>query len=167
MKSAGPSAFAAATGIFGRGFGSRKFQEFVDRFGVKGVLMLADMPPKNAYQYLLESGVAEITAKQFAKGLKPFMKWLDKNGVVFKAAPKIKAVGNKLANQVLYFTGFRDTALAEECVKQGGTVASSFSSKTTMLVVKDATVSNTKTANAEAKGIKVVAAAKLRKELGL
>jgi NAD-dependent DNA ligase len=70
------------------------------------------------------------------------------------AVVKVKADG-KLKDQVVLFTGFHPKDLEEATVREGGTLADTWGKKVTILVIKDASVSNEKTKKAAAAGIPV------------
>jgi NAD-dependent DNA ligase len=70
-----------------------------------------------------------------------------------------------MKGQVVLFTGFHPKDLEAEVVKQGGELADSFGKKVTLLVIKDATVSNEKTKKALAAGINVLTAEQFSKVL--
>jgi NAD-dependent DNA ligase len=70
-----------------------------------------------------------------------------------------------MKDQVILFTGFHPKDLEEAVVREGGKLVDTWSGKITILVVKDADVSNEKTKKAAAAGIPVMTADQFKKRL--
>lgn len=87
------------------------------------------------------------TAKAFYDNIKPYIK---------QSSDTSGTTSGNLANKIIVFTGFRDTVLEEEIVKQGGTVSNTLSKNVSMVVTKDDTVVTTKIAKAKKLGIEIV-----------
>jgi len=63
---------------------------------------------------------------------------------------------NDLNGKNILLTGFRDKEITNFIERSGGTVKSSISGTTNLLIVKDSSTSNKKTQVAEQKGIKII-----------
>ena len=91
-------------------------------------------------------GFDQITAKQFAQNLPKFKEFFNKlNDIydvtdfkVYKSTIK-KSNKSKLNEKKIVFTGFRDKELEQQIIELGGTVSTSISSKTDIVIYGDAT----------------------------
>ena len=150
--------WAVGSGIFGRGIGTKRTE------------LAFHIVPKNleASAALVEA-VAEIpgwsreSAVGFVENLPTFKRFIDSLGIKPKVATPVKAASQgKLKGQVVLFTGFHPKDLEAAVVAQGGELADTFGKKVTILVVKDASVSNGKTEKALATGVAVKTADQFR-----
>ena len=64
--------------------------------------------------------------------------------------------GNKFAGMVVVFTGVRNSEMESEITTNGGTVGSSISGKTNLLVAKDPTENSSKITKASELGIQIM-----------
>jgi NAD-dependent DNA ligase len=116
-------------------------------------------------------GWSTVSAAGFVEHLPEFEAFLDTIGVT----PRIKtppvsataAAAGPLKDAVILFTGFHPKDLEDAVPKLGGTVAEAWSKKVTLLVIKDASVSNEKTKKAVAAGIPVMTEDAFRAKIGL
>lgn len=90
----------------------------------------------------------------FVSNFGAFRKFIKKSGLTLAIPKKRKAKGNKLRNEVVLFTGFRDKELADKIVEQNGVIANGFTKAVTILVCPPGT-SNNKTEKAKDLGIKI------------
>ena len=143
--------WAVGSGIFGRGIGTKRTE------------LAFHIVPKDlvAKEGLVEAiteipGWSKESAEGFVANLPNFRRFMEGLGIKPKSASPVKAVSNgKFKGQVVLFTGFHPKDLEAALVAQGGELADTFGKKVTMLVVKDAGVSNEKTKKALAAGIPV------------
>ena len=160
---AGIVEWAVGSGIFGRGIGTKRLQPAFAIVQGSGsgssdlVHAIADIP-----------GWSRASAEGFVENLPKFQAFMDSVGIkpVKKASPARNASG-KFKDVIVLFTGFHPKDLESEVVKHGGTVADAWSKKVTLLVIKDASVSNEKTKKAVATGIPIVTEAQFRERYGL
>ena len=150
--------WAVGSGIFGRGIGTKRVEV---AFTVVPKTLVADAG-------LLEKvvglgGWSRDSAEGFVAALPEFKEFMESLGFKPKAATPVKvASAGKLRGQVVLFTGFHPKDLEAAVVAQGGELADTFTKKVTVLVIKDATVSNEKTKKAAAAGVTVLTAEQFR-----
>lgn len=164
--SANEASVAANSGFFGRNFGSKRIQMILD----SGLALkdFATLTPKQTVATLLDiHGFSNITAIQFERGIKPYLKWIPTTGIKFAKPKVLKVAGSKMKDQVVVFTGFRDDALEDWIKEQGGAVGSGVNSTTTILVVKDKGAGSSKIQKAESLGVKVLSGAEFVKKYGI
>lgn len=152
-----------ATGFFGRSLGSTKLADIIDFYGAEQTLDFAH----NTLEYIERKIVAikgfeKTTADLFQRGIYLFRAWFSSNQTLFpgafskKEVKEVAQVSDKLANQVVLFTGFRDTDLSNKVVENGGTIVDSFSKKVTIVVAKNFDKPSDKVKKAMAAGITTV-----------
>lgn len=143
-----------ASGIFGRNFGSRRLLAIMA--GLPNVLALK---PDHKLVDLIDAleGFDAVTSEQFVKHLPAFNNWLQTCPSLkpVTKAKTVKVAGNRLKNQFILFTGFRDANLSKEIEKQSGTVVESLT-KATILLAADPNSTSSKVVGARAKGITVM-----------
>uniref|UniRef100_A0A6C0DT05 DNA ligase (NAD(+)) n=1 Tax=viral metagenome TaxID=1070528 RepID=A0A6C0DT05_9ZZZZ len=167
-KKATLTQWAVGSGIFGRGIGTKRVEAAIE-------VLPKDLKPSAALvgRVMEQGGWSKESAEGFVGNLGEFRKFLAAAGVEVREAvaeakkPAAKPVGAKMAGQVVLFTGFHPKDLEEAVVAQGGQLVEAWAKKVTVLVVKDATVSNEKTKKAAAAGIPVVTAEQFKERLGL
>lgn len=146
---------ADATGFFGRGFGTRRFtavQQEYPNIRALGLLALPMILKKVSAIH----GFSDTTAQAFADGIKPFMKWFDRNSQYITIKRKAKATSSKLAGVSVAFTGFRDAELSERIRKAGGVASDNFTATTTILLATNPNSGSSKIQRALDKGVKVM-----------
>lgn len=155
--------WAVGTGIFGRGIGTKRV-----------ALALEITPPGLTGGDELLAAVAGLagwsreSATGYVANLPAFKAFMEKHGIRAKVAtPVAVAKDGKLVGQVVLFTGWHPKDLETAVAKEGGVVADAFSGKVTVLVVKDASVSNEKTKKALATGIPVLTGDAFKAHYGL
>jgi DNA ligase (NAD+) len=144
--------WAVGTGIFGRGIGTKR---------VAAALEIT--PPGLTGGDELVAAVAGLagwsreSAAGYVANLPAFKAFMEKHGIRAKVATPVAVVKDgKLVGQVVLFTGWHPKDLETAVAKEGGVVADAFTGKVTVLVVKDASVSNEKTKKAAKTGIPVL-----------
>lgn len=148
-----------ASNLFGHGFGSTRCQLILDVYP-EILDSLKSMTKCQLLDKIKEiDGFDTITAQQFVDHLEEFNQFFDKikSFVKFKQATKTK--NQKMKDQVLVFTGFRDKDLEQKIVEAGGQIKTTVSSNTTILICKDETVKNGdsgKIKDAKKKNIKIM-----------
>ena len=151
-----------ATGLFGRNMGSTRLRAICDALDVLNydgdnlVALVDDI-----------EGFDSKTATQFAKQLPKFRKWLKFCPFTYVARPpRTKRKGSSCDGHRVLFTGFRDKALEQQIVEQGGLIASSVG-RATHLLCKDPNSGSAKNNAARAAGIPVMTADAYRRKYGL
>lgn len=150
--------YAVGSGIFGRGIGTKRTE-------LAFHVVPKSLEPSAA---LIEAvtaipGWSRESAEGFVAHLPAFKRFMEGLGVKAKVASPVKvAADGKLKGQVVLFTGFHPKDLEAAVVALGGELADTFGKKVTVLVVKDASVSNEKTKKAAAAGIPVRTADQFR-----
>lgn len=125
-----------------------------------------DMRPNDILDLVTDiRGFKTSLAQQFVDGLPAFRKFYGKLGIVARPPKVVKVKGQAYRGQTVVFTGFRDAAMEEKIVQQGGTVGHSVNKNTTILVVKDPSAGTTKIQKAEALGVKIMSGTALRSAL--
>ncbi|ARF09515.1 NAD-dependent DNA ligase [Indivirus ILV1] len=137
----------AASAIFGRGFGVRKLKLIVDTYpnimnDKWGTKLIKD-------NVLKIQGFDDITASQFSDNFNKFKKFFDElseittiNIAHLKKPPKqIIKKGTLFTDQKVVFTGFRNKEFEEFIINNGGSVTTSVSKNTNLLVYSDQTSS--------------------------
>ena len=137
--------FAGAMNLFGRGMGIRKVTSAYE--AAQG-----DFTKMGSYDFMVEvDGFDDITGSAISGNLEAAVDTISKvtERVSFRyyGAANV-ASGNKLENQVVVLTGFRDDELEAAIKDQGGEVGSGVTKTTTILVAKDPNESSGKTKKA-------------------
>lgn len=167
----------AASGMFGRGMGVKRFEAIIAAFpdivdseearegGARLKSMIQSLPT-----------FAEITAGVVAEGFPKFIKFftedipddiaiaIQSNTVDVTSEKEMAAAeaaagsgaGSWLSGKNVVLTGFRDAEMQRFIELHGGKIQSAFSGTTNILIIKDSSVSNKKTEAAAAKGTQVM-----------
>jgi NAD-dependent DNA ligase len=156
-----------ATGIFGEGLGSTRIAA-IQKYH-PNLLKLAEVEESELVWVIKRiPGFSDITASQFAGGIKKFYKWLLKTPITIAKPVKKKVVKNgKLTGQTVLFTGVRDTDLEAAIEANGGRVATGFSSSVTYLLAKDPNSTSSKAQSARNAGVPILTLEKFKKKFGL
>ena len=144
----------AASNIFGTGVGEKKLD-----------VVIRQMPDilngKYSRTMILDGlegleGFQSKTAEKIAEGVPPFIKFLKDHPEITVVTSKKKSKDLPLTGQVFVITGFRDKSLQGILEELGAEVASSVSSRTTILVTKDPNSTSGKTKQARDLNIKIM-----------
>lgn len=143
---------------FGRGVGRRKFKKLYKAFGKNDLLDLTQRSWPTADQIVGVEGFERKTAKKITGGMMEFLSFLDEiEGYVTIQAEEEKIMsGGSMEGEKVVFTGFRDKDLAVAVEDAGGTMQSSVSGKTTLLVTKNPDSTTGKVKKAREKGVRIV-----------
>lgn len=161
-----------ASNAFGRGFGKRRLTPIISKFPE----ILTNNSFKPSIEDLVQiEGVSVITANAFITGLKEFRifsKSIEKiisscnanntnntnnaNNTKNKKQKPNSQPNNKLANEKIVFSGFRDKQLEEKATSLGADVGAAVTGKTTMIVAKDPDATSGKLIKAKEKGVKIL-----------
>jgi DNA ligase (NAD+) len=142
-----------ASNTLGRGIGSKKIALITDAFPA---IIYSDYVPSQKELVSL-SGIEKKTADAIIENLPKFFKWRKDNGLTCGEAqsqsPKSQI---DFKGQIIVFTGVRDKDLEKLIEAGGGKVSTSVSSKTTLVVCKDANESSSKLDKAKDLGVKIM-----------
>jgi DNA ligase (NAD+) len=110
----------AASGVFGRGFGSRRINDLLKQYP-----NLLDIKENLKEKIMEVNGFGEIVTEQIINGLPRFRKFLDENpNIIFVIDKKVEPlvdVKQNLAGKVIVVTGFRgDERFKREVETRGG-----------------------------------------------
>lgn len=157
----------AASGMFGRGFGTRKIKPVLDKYP-----RLLNVKPTRAtlVSKLLEvDGYSTKSAEAFADALPKFVKWVAANPQITYTVPRKTSItaSGPLVGQHVVFTGFRDKPLEALIEKAGGTVGSGVSSNTSILLVSNLSDNSTKAQKARSLGLPLMTADQFRRKYKL
>lgn len=142
----------AATGCFGRGVGVKKLKKLYE-YAKGDITKFADFEfVKNV------EGFDEITAKLIINGNSCWnIFFKDVIDYVNISSYEEKTINNGIfKDQFVVFTGFRDSNLEEEIINQGGTIQSSVSKKTTLVVAANPFENSTKLKKARELNINII-----------
>jgi NAD-dependent DNA ligase len=138
----------AASGVFGFGLGVKRatiFCNSLDPFGEVDVDDVAKI-----------EGFSTKTAERLVKGLADFRDFVDSLRDYIRLQEVEEKLSNDLAGKKYVFSGFRDKELEERITKNGGTVSSSVSSKTTALIVATLGETSSKVSKAISLGVQII-----------
>lgn len=124
---------ADATGFFGRGFGTTRFEAIL---ADHPDLMNMSLDERGWFRLAVHvNGIGQTTARQFASGIVKFIPWVKSmdGHIKFAVPEKTKVVGQSFAGQGVTFTGFRNADWQKIVEEQGGSYVD-FGKKTTLLV---------------------------------
>ena len=156
----------SASGIFGRGMGSKKIQHALDMF--PGLLNMPD--GEVAASVNKAEGFAAKSSQQFASHLPAFKEFLADLGISKKsvhpasAAPK---ADGPLKGVKVVFSGGKYPEVEKSIISAGGEVGSSVSKHTSFLVLKDIESTSGKAKKARELSVPIVTVEDLVKQLGI
>ena len=132
----------AATNLFGRGFGEKRFNALLKEY--PNILIDKEADGVKAKKLESVDGFAKKTAERFVSGIDGFLQFMREAGLEKKldsGAPS--SIGHAAANEHPLFgkrivlTGFRDKELVKRIKDVGGEQGDSVSKATFIVLVKD------------------------------
>ena len=146
-----------ASGAF-RNMAEKRIQSVLDV--MPEILSNYTSTTKNALASMIISrvpGFSEVLAEDFVAGLYEFSAWYVKHNEITYINPvKTTPKAGGLSGTQVVFTGFRDHEAEEKITRLGGTIGSSVSRNTSLLVVKDKSSASGKTQKADSLGVKIM-----------
>jgi DNA ligase (NAD+) len=144
-----------ASNVLGYGIGSRKIEALLsdlpNLFALYGSLSDNELVQK----IIQIKGFSTTTAEKIVGNLDCGLQFIEQiSPYITLKEEEVKTSGN-LSGQVVVMSGFRDKELEEKIKQNGGSIGSSITSKTTILIVKDKTQTTTKIQKAKEKGVKI------------
>ena len=167
-----PIALMVASNLFGRGLGTRKLKPILEAF--PSIIGASVIPPID--QITSIDGIGPATATEFLKGIPLFHKWLAATGLSLstktvtkpptkKGKSKEKEEDKEEDNQDkgdkqfvglrVVFTGVRDAELERLIESGGGSIGTSVSKNTTLVIAKDVNDTSAKVTKAKDLGIPI------------
>lgn len=142
-----------ATNLFGRGFGTKKFQLILA--AEPTILAAGEAKVERVTQV---DGLAKKTAEQFVQQIPAFLAFLKETKLTSKLQTTQKSVESThpLYGKHYVMTGFRDKVLMEKLAVVGAEQGSAIRKNTFVLLVKDRTQETSKTQEAKAAGIPIM-----------
>jgi len=137
-----------STHFFGRGVGKRKFKKLLKAIGEVTQKTIKSIPSVEGFD--------EKTAAKIEAGIESFNSWFESIKDYVTVAQEAEATSSTLEGEKVVFTGFRDKDLEAAVEAAGGSMQSSVSSKTTILVTVDPTSNSGKIKKARDLGIKII-----------
>jgi NAD-dependent DNA ligase len=126
--------FAGATPYFGRGVGERKLTQLFDNGEFEFINNVPDFDALTVEAISDVRGFQEITAAKIVDGIPAFVTFLESVSDSVNFADLVDTSQGALAEQKIVFTDFRDKMLEKQVKLNGGTMQSSVSSKTSIVV---------------------------------
>lgn len=149
-----------ASSMFGRNFGTSRHEAVMDAY-YPDIMKWGKLSEQAIAKKIVKvHGFEAKLASQFAANFGKFLAWFNALGVkkyhYDEHDVETKIESDRLSGEVVYLTGFRDDEVVKLIEAHGGTVASGFNIRTTMLIVKDDSTTNTKVDVAKEKGMPVL-----------
>lgn len=148
-----------ASNIFGHGFGVRKLNSIIDKIPQ----ILRGKTP-TLEEVMKIDGIGEISAKAFLEGLPKFFEFMKSIPMECKSEESSSSSDQVFKDAKVIFTGFRNKDWEATIEKHGGTIVTSISKNTTLLVAADPTEKSTKLEKARTLGIKILSKTEFEKE---
>jgi DNA ligase (NAD+) len=154
--------WAAASNIFGRGFGERKMAPILEMY--PNILLSNDSKEEKIKQVLQVKGIAEKSASAFVENIARFNAFFVAcNGPNEGALPPTtiaepsmkKDVSHALYNKTVVLTGFRDKDFMQRLKEVGAIQGATVSKNTFAVVVKNEGESSSKISNAKSLGVPI------------
>jgi NAD-dependent DNA ligase len=163
-----------ATNLFGRGFGTKKFQLILQ----KEPTILSDTNLSTAEKIkriTAVEGLAKKTAEQFVQQIPAFLAFLAEANLTGKlqapivgyALEEIKDTSHPLYGKQYIMTGFRDKALIEQLTAIGAEQGAGVRKNTFVVLVKDLEEESSKTKEAKTLGIPIMTPAEFKVKFNL
>lgn len=137
-----------AVPFFGRGFGVRKAKKILDQIDYESFLNASSEDIHNLEGF-------DITSEAIWKGISDYKTFMGMIDFAIDFVEKEEAEQN-LENEKIVMTGFRDKALQEQIEIRGGSVTTSVSKKTTMVIAQDVNSTSSKVKKAKELNIPVI-----------
>jgi NAD-dependent DNA ligase len=145
-----------ASNIFGRGMGEKKLNLIIDKYPYicnnqekASNITLEDIKKIN--------GMGEKSALLFITNLKEFYKFYNYLNIIPEVIVKVpKITNNTYKDNIYVFTGIRDKDLEKIIIASGGTIGSTITRKTTLLIIKNADDETTKVKKAREFNIPII-----------
>jgi NAD-dependent DNA ligase len=160
LKKCEMATWAAASNIFGRGFGEKKIAPILEMF--PNILGSNDSKEEKIKQVLQVKGIAEKSACAFVENIDRFNKFYKEcmgtqtsSAQSFSAQALVKDVLNPLYGKTVVLTGFRDKEFMQRLKEVGAVQGATVTKNTFAVVVKNEGESSSKISNAKTLGVPI------------
>mgnify|MGYP006076399791 CR=1 FL=1 len=154
------SKLMTSTNIFKGGLGEKKIEIVISKYPnimTKTKLTLNDI--------IGCVGFSQKTSNSFLIGFKKFVVFIKEHSFLkYNVKSSSIEINDKLKNEFIVITGFRDSILEEKIVFMGGKIQNNINSKTTLLIVKDINSTSSKIQKAQGLKIKIITLSNFKKE---
>ena len=156
MKSATHLQLMVASGIFGKGFGQSKVATLLESFPNPSLLLKKGK--SNAIRVVSElPGWSTSSATIFIGGLLQYVDWYNQLPVKPRSSTYVSnTTEGPLSGKIFCISGVRDAQLQSSIEAKGGKFTNSVNKNTTYLIVKDSSVSTSKTETANKLGVSII-----------
>jgi len=149
-----------ASNLFGRGMGEKKLNLIIDKYPY--ICTDQEKASKITIEDIKKiNGMGDKSSQLFITNLKDFYKFYNSLNIVVPVVdniPKVKPdnINKKYKNNTYVFSGIRDKELEKIIVASGGTIGSTISRKTTLLIIKNSDDETTKVKKAKELNIPII-----------
>ena len=151
-----------ASGVFGNGIGLKKIQKITG--AIPNLLEEASNEKKLVSKIAALSGWTVEGAQDFVERLPEFRRFLDTCPMIGLESPATKTTSETTIQYSVVFSGFRDAELEKHLASQGIQVAATLTKGVRYLVVKDDSMTTTKTEKARQMGVAILSREKFMKQ---
>jgi DNA ligase (NAD+) len=152
----------AASGVFGSGFGVKKFELVLEVY--PNILEYANKPKSELTSLIQKIPGYDKTSDIFAEHLPDFVVWLEEHPMIkvetyesaFTGDEEIEEGYIPMNGLKIVFTGFRSSEMEDKIKSRGGSVSTSVNKNTSYLVAKDTSDLKGKGAKAQELGINII-----------
>ena len=170
---------AAATNIFGRGFGEKRIETIIT--AIPDIFNNNQTTDNDMLINKVKSidGIGTITAKQFVENIPTFIEFIktakldnllnnSKNSKTISSEKKdTQQQQQPLKDKIIVLTGFRDKLFTKQLETMGAKIQASVTKKTTLVIAKDVNDVSGKIADAVSKNIKIITLQQFKKEYNI
>ncbi len=154
----------SASGIFGFGFGEKKFKRLLNGYP----LIFSDYKKLSPQAFIANvtkiEGFSDKTAGKIREGIMPFLYFMKKVSPLIRFKKVEVANLQRFKGIKVVFTGFRDASVQEKIESEGGQVTTSVSKNTGLVVAANPNESTGKVQKARELGIKIMSRDAFMKE---
>jgi len=147
-----------ASGVFGLGLGEKKFKVILD--AIPGFFKKWQQGKISKSDILAIAGFSDKTADLFILGMPKFIEWLTLHSMIKIETDDVAKTdtpkGTTFTGMIAVFTGVRNADIEKRIVDGGGSIGSSVSGKTTVVIAKDPMENSSKLNKAREMGIEVI-----------
>ena len=148
-----------ASNKLGHGLGIRRALDIISKYSdILNSKKYEKLSEKEFIEMIKEiEGFDEIISSMFVANYKGFITFYNSIKTLITIETKVKkASGTKLEDKKIVVSGFRDKELEERILNEGGSLATTISKNTDILIIKDKSVSDTsKVIKAKELGVKI------------
>ena len=137
IKSVSLPTLMAATNIFGRGMGSRRMTEILEKY--PNILKSNESPEKKIEKVASIHGFKIKTAELFVNFIDLFLEFIKTTKLTYKLNTTkeiVKDTSHVLYGKKIVITGFRDKDLVKNIESKGGKISTTISKNTFVVIVK-------------------------------